>query len=107
MGSNKRRAKTKALHSWDGHPWSSNGLAHGSTQVAQSSLAGGIGKKNIALGIQVNPVNAYQRELDLTLYRGPIFDKATELKPLLLELCRHGRCPYQRIIARVKIASFT
>ena len=61
-------------------PGLANGLAHGSTQVAQSSLAGGIGKKNIALGIQINPVNAYQRELDLPLYRGPIFDKATELE---------------------------
>jgi hypothetical protein len=63
-----------------GIPVLANALAHESAHVAQSCRAGGIGKKSIALGIQVDPANTYQRELDLPLYRGPIFDKATELE---------------------------
>ena len=63
-----------------GVPVLANALAHESTHVAQSCRAGGVGKKSIALGIKVDPVNVYRRELDLPLYRGPIFDKATELE---------------------------
>ena len=63
-----------------GIPGLANALAHGSAHVAQSCRAGGIGKKSIALGIQVEPTSVYQRELDLPLYRGPIFDRATELE---------------------------
>jgi len=63
-----------------GIPVLANALAHESAHVAQSCRAGGIGKKSITLGIHVDPVSVYQRELDLPLYRGPIFDKATELE---------------------------
>ena len=63
-----------------GIPVLANALAHESTHVAQSCRAGGVGKKSIALGIKVDPVNVYQRELNLPLYQGPIFDKATELE---------------------------
>lgn len=65
-------------------PVLANVLAHESTHVAQSCRAGGVGKKSIALGIEVDPVNAYQRELDSPLYRGPIYDKATELEALIV-----------------------
>jgi len=55
-------------------------LAHEAAHVAQSCRAGGISRNSEIMGIQIDPAKTYQQQLNSSLYKGPLSNKAIELE---------------------------
>ena len=77
-----------------GIPGLANALAHGSAHVAQSCRAGGIGKKALLLESKSNQPVSISVNLTYRSIEDRFLIGLLNLRPLLLEPFRHGRCHY-------------